>query len=318
MSGLLLFVLSFCARGCACACTGGGGATREASAGDNTVVVRSSAPFPGALVRVRGGLSQVGTDEAVYEADGEGPAVWTVLEDFDMAETEMTVGQWRVFAEATGHVSEAETFGWSFVFEQLVPPGAVGADAVVSHTPWWVRVPGASWREPFGPAGAEARDDEPVVHVSWSDASACCAFFGMRLPSEAEWERAARGERPASDAFPWGSQFQPNKGEFLANVFTGSFPARNTAADGFVGVAPVRSFPAQNGLFEMIGNVWEWTSDGFSSLNRTDASSPTKIQKGGSYMCHRSYCFRYRISARSSSTPDSSLGHLGFRCVKSA
>jgi sulfatase modifying factor 1 len=316
MKGLLLLLLVLCplALGCACTAKAEG---REGSCPAVGAVARSSLPFPGTLVHFSAGDFLVGTDEVVYDSDGEGPASRVTLDAFDLADTETTVGQWRAFVEASGHVSEAETFGWSFVFEQLVPKRAAGADSVVSHTPWWVKVPGATWREPFGPAGAKAQDDEPVVHVSWNDAVAFCSFYGLRLPREAEWERAARGSSSAeSDPFPWGSVFQPKKGEFLANIFTGSFPALNTAADGFVGVAPVKSFPAQNGMFEMIGNVWEWTSDGFSATNRTDAASPAKIQKGGSYMCHRSYCFRYRISSRSSSTPDSSLGHLGFRCAK--
>jgi formylglycine-generating enzyme required for sulfatase activity len=164
------------------------------------------------------------------------------------------------------------------------------------------------------------------VHISWNDAQAYCAWAAKRLPTEAEWEFAARGGL-AQQVFPWGDELEPN-GEHLMNVWQGEFPGANSLADGYYGTCPVDTFPANGfGLYNTTGNVWEWTADWFhpSFRERDSTSDPkgpprgtSKVQKGGSYLCHHSYCRRYRIAARNASTPDSSTGNAGFRCVRGA
>ncbi len=181
---------------------------------------------------------------------------------------------------------------------------------------------GADWRHPEGPqSDVVGRPDHPVVHVSWHDAAAYCAWSRTRLPTEAEWEVAARGGL-VGQPFPWGDQLEP-AGVHKMNVFQGEFPGGNTAADGFVGTAPVDAFePNGYGLSNMCGNVWEWCSDWldvdfYASSPRQDPTGPAagsaRVQRGGSYLCHASYCRRYRVSARFGSSPDSSTGNVGFR-----
>jgi formylglycine-generating enzyme required for sulfatase activity len=156
--------------------------------------------------------------------------------------------------------------------------------------------------------------EHPVVHISWNDALAYCHWAGKRLPSEAEWEFAARGGL-RQKIYPWGDELTPN-GKHQCNIWQGKFPTFNSGADGHTGTAPVKSFlPNGFGLYNCAGNVWEWCSDWFSPFKRNPESGESKIIKGGSYLCHASYCNRYRVAARTANTPDSSSGHTGFRCA---
>ncbi|MEM7287086.1 MAG: formylglycine-generating enzyme family protein [Actinomycetota bacterium] len=275
-------------------------------------------------VGVPGGSFTMGTDdEMAYPADGEGPALAVVVDPFSIDVAAVTVRQFAAFVEATGWETDAERYGWSFVFGGLLPDDFEDTRGVAA-APWWRQVFGADWAHPEGPhSSADGRLDHPVVHVSWSDADAYCDWLGARLPTEAEWEFAAQGGLDAP-RFPWGDELEPG-GEHRMNVWQGDFPVENTAGDGFVGTAPVRSFPANGyGLYEMTGNVWEWCADWFdpASKHQAGVDNPTgppagsgKVMKGGSYLCHDSYCHRYRIAARTSNSPDTSTGHLGFRTV---
>ena len=278
------------------------------------------------MVRVPGGALWMGSEDAyAYPADGEGPLREVEVDEFWIDAYAVTNERFRAFVEATGHTTEAEGFGWSFVFAGLLPDDFPPTEAV-AQTPWWRKVEGADWAHPEGPqSGIEDRRDHPVVHVSWNDASAYCAWSGTRLPTEAEWELAARGGLDRKP-FPWGDELEPG-GKQLMNVWQGVFPGQNTLDDGFYGTAPVGSFPPNAyGLHEATGNVWEWTADWFHPTfrprdRRHDPQGPPrgthKVQKGGSYLCHDSYCRRYRVAARTGNTPDSSTGNLGFRCVRS-
>jgi formylglycine-generating enzyme required for sulfatase activity len=230
------------------------------------------------------------------------------------------------FVESTGWRTDAERYGWSFVFAGLLPEGFADTRGVVGAE-WWRQVPGADWRHPEGPEShLDARSDHPVVHVSWRDAQAYCRWSGTRLPTEAEWERAARGGRDGTP-FPWGDELEPG-GEHRMNVFQGRFPTRNTGADGYLGTAPVDAFPPNDlGLHNATGNVWEWCEDWFDTDTYTSGSvrnprgpehGDRRVQRGGSYLCHVSYCRRYRVSARSASEPDSSTGNAGFRVAGDA
>ncbi len=278
-----------------------------------------------AMIDLPGGAFTMGNDAGYgYRGDGEGPAHEVVLSPFSIAPRAVTNEQFARFAAATGHRTEAETFGWSFVFGGLLPADFPPTRAVAS-APWWRQVEGADWAHPEGPQSDwRERPEHPVVHVSWNDAAAFCAWTGARLPTEAEWEYAARGGLEGA-RFPWGEELEPG-GEHRMNVFQGEFPARNTCADGHAGTAAVGSYPANGyGLFEMTGNVWEWTADWFdpgyyAASPREDPRGPERgalrVQRGGSYLCHASYCNRYRVDARSSNSPDSSTGNLGFRVVR--
>ena len=261
-----------------------------------------------AMVELDGGEFLMGNDgPTAYPADGEGPVRPVHLEPFAIDAAAATNERFTAFVEATGHVTEAERFGWSFVFGGLLPDEFPPTRAVV-HAPWWRQVEGASWRTPQGPhSDLDGRMDHPVVHVSWNDAQAYCAWADTRLPSEAEWEYAARGGLEGK-IFPWGDELEPG-GEHRMNVWQGTFPRHNTRADGFVGTCPVTTFePNGYGLFNMTGNVWEWCEDEFRAGHRST--------RGGSYLCHASYCRRYRVAARNAMTPDSTTGNTGFRCAR--
>ena len=258
-----------------------------------------------------------------YPADGEGPVHPVELAPFAIGATTVTVRQFAAFTEATGYRTIAEREGWSFVFAGLLPdrfPPTRG----VAAAPWWRQVFGADWRHPEGPqSDVSRREDHPVVHVSWDDAQAFCAWAGVRLPTEAEWEYAARGGTQDTP-FWWGKELTPG-GKHAMNVWQGQFPLKNTAADGYRGTAPADAFaPNPFGLFNVSGNVWEWCADWFDAgyyavsprENPTGPADGTaRVMRGGSYLCHRSYCNRYRIDARSSNTPDSTAGNIGFRVV---
>jgi formylglycine-generating enzyme len=277
------------------------------------------------MVRIPGGESRMGNPRGDgYAADGEGPVHVTRLRPFWMDRTTVTNEAFATFVAATGHRTESEQFGWSFVFGGLLPDDFEDT-AAVAGAPWWRQVFGADWRHPEGPQSSiDDRRTHPVVHVSWADASAYATWAGKRLPTEAEWEHAARGGLDGF-AYPWGPDREPG-GRHLMNVFQGRFPNENTGADGYLGTAPADAFPANGyGLDAMTGNVWEWCADWFSPTTYRDApaDNPTgpsfgthRVQRGGSYLCHESYCFRYRVDSRSANTPDSAAGNVGFRCVR--
>lgn len=268
----------------------------------------------------------MGSMDGIFPADGEGPVREVTLSPFAISAHAVTNAQFGAFADATGYVTDAERAGSSFVFAAFAGPDARAAvRGLVAATPWWADVEGASWRAPEGPGSTvEDRTDHPVVHISHRDANAFCAEYGLRLPTEAEWEFAARGGLEQR-RYPWGDELQPG-GEWRCNVWQGPFPDRNTAQDGFVSTAPVHAFtPNGYGLFNMVGNAWEWCSDGFTPQpSRSPSGDPpgpaagsARVQRGGSYLCHASYCFRYRVAARSSNTPESTTAHAGFRVARS-
>jgi sulfatase modifying factor 1 len=264
----------------------------------------------------------MGTDEEYrFRGDGESPAREIDLSEYRIAPHAVSNREFAAFVDDSGHVTDAERFEWSFVFHLLLPADFPDTRAVAA-TPWWRQVFGADWAHPAGPqSGLDGLLDHPAVHISWNDAMAYCAWAGVRLPTEAEWERAARGGLE-SRRFAWGDELAPD-GTTMCNIWEGQFPVENTAEDGYVGTAPVDAFPANGfGLHNVAGNVWEWCSDWFhSDFHRTaPATDPTgppageaHVIRGGSYLCHDSYCDRYRVSARSSNAADSSTGNMGFR-----
>ncbi|MFD7229751.1 formylglycine-generating enzyme family protein [Streptomyces sp. NPDC059881] len=269
----------------------------------------SVAPPPvGGWCELAGGTFLMGCDSGPYPQDGEGPVREVALEPFAMAATAVTNAEFAAFTDATGHVTDAERFGWSFVFAGFLPDDFPPTRAAAA-TPWWRQVFGADWRHPEGPStGPAGRWDHPVVHVSHADALAYCAWADARLPTEAEWEYAARGGLTGKP-YPWGDERDPG-GAYRMNIWRGDFPHRNTAADGYAGTCPANAFPPNgHGLFNMTGNVWEWCADRF-------LPGGSRVLRGGSHLCHDSYCFRYRTSARMGNTPDSSSGNTGFRCAR--
>jgi sulfatase modifying factor 1 len=285
---------------------------------------REGVASPAGMVRLDGGAFLMGNDGPdAYPGDGEGPVHRVELRPFRIGVTTVTNAMFAAFVEATGYITEAERFGWSFVFAGLLPddfPDTRG----VAQSPWWREVHGANWRHPEGPQSeVEHRLDHPVVQVSWNDAQAYCAWAGTRLPTEAEWEYAARGGL-AGRRFPWGDEIEPG-GEHRMNVWQGKFPSDNTEADGYYGPAPADAFlPNGYGLHNTTGNVWEWCADWYDagyyvrSSEQDPLGPPTgthRVMRGGSYLCHHSYCNRYRVAARSAITPDSTTGNLGFRCA---
>jgi formylglycine-generating enzyme required for sulfatase activity len=268
----------------------------------------------------------MGAETPGYPGDGEGPAHRVRLSPFRIDPHAVTNARFAAFADATRHVTDAERYGWSFVFGGLLPDDFPPTRAV-SHAPWWRQVEGADWRHPEGPhSDVRGREGHPVVHVSWNDATAFCEWEGTSLPTEAEWEYAARGGLEGQ-RYPWGAELEPG-GEHRMNVFQGRFPGENTCADGFAGTAPVDAFPPNGyGLHNMTGNVWEWCADWFASgyYGVSPAADPPgpaegthRVMRGGSYLCHESYCNRYRVDARSANEPDSSTGNLGFRVTAPA
>ena len=296
----------------------------------------------------------MGGDDELTRPD-ELPRHRVMLDGFWMDETEVTNGQFKEFIKEAGYVTTAEQKpDWEELKKQLPPgtpkpndsilvPGSLVFTPPDQEVPlnnianWWSWVPGANWKNPLGPnSSIEDYDNFPVVQVSWFDANEYCKWAGKRLPTEAEWEWAARAgldDKPYS----WGEE-HVEKGEPKANTWQGTFPNKNTKQDGFMGPAPVKSFPPNKyGLYDIAGNVWEWTSDWYRNdyyemsdkpqgiknpPGPTDSFDPTepyaekKVQRGGSFLCNESYCSGYRVAFRQKASPDTGLNHSGFRCVK--
>lgn len=277
---------------------------------------RGSGIPPAPLVPLAGGEFRMGAEGPEAQAlDGEGPVRSVRLAPFRIAPCAVTNEQFAAFVRATGHRTDAEQFGWSFVFFAFLPLRLRAGDGPrAAAAPWWRAVEGAWWGAPDGPGShLRKREGHPVVHVSWNDAAAYCAWAGRRLPSEAEWEYAARGGLEGK-RFPWGDELLPG-GRHQCNIWQGRFPAYNSLEDGYAGTAPAQSFPPNGyGLYNVAGNVWEWCADAFRPADAPGA----RVIRGGSYLCHADYCNRYRVAARSGNTPDSSTGNMGFRCAADA
>lgn len=331
-------------------------------------------PKPGATAKdptapkemrlIPAGEFEMGTDDP-KSMPNERPAHRVKLDAFWIDEHDVTNAEFRKFVEATGYVTVAERpIDWEEIKKQVAPdtpkppdemlkPGSIvftPPDHAVSDlrdmSQWWTWTPGASWRHPQGPnSNIDGKDSYPVVQIAWEDADAYAKWAGKRLPTEAEWEYAARGGKSGT-RFYWGNEFAP-KGKFMANTFDGEFPNKNTKADGFLRSSPVKSFPPNGyGLYDMAGNVWQWTSDiyRFDSHalsaeqgksepdgvchNPTGPTStynpvhpvPTnteRVIKGGSFLCNPRYCESYRPTARRGTPPDTGSEHIGFRCAKS-
>ncbi len=272
------------------------------------------------IIWIEGGKSHIGTDRPEIPVDGEGPPRAVTLKPYGLSRFAVTAAQFARFVEATGYATDADEFGWSYVFEGLLPrpDGPRPQEA-----PWWVKVDGANWAQPLGP-GSGYRDapDHPATHISHRDAAAYAVWAGGRLPTEAEWEHAARGG-PDAARYPWGEAEPDDEAAIFCNIWQGGFPETNTQKDGYYATAPADSFaPNALGFHNLSGNVWEWCSDRFKvrsvskaakTRNAQARAEDERVLKGGSYLCHRSYCWRYRIAARSGRSADTSAGHTGFR-----
>lgn len=280
------------------------------------------------MVKLDGGPFLMGTEsDEGFPQDGEGPVREVTLDPFWIDRYPVTNAQFAEFVNKTGYVTESERFGWSFVFHLHIPPEeyATKVDKTAPGVEWWCKVDGSDWRNPEAPGtGIGGREHYPVVQVSWHDALAYAEWAGKRLPTEAEWEYASRGGLEQK-TYPWGDELTPN-GEHLCNIWQGEFPHTNTAEDGYVGTAPADAFrPNGYGLYTITGNAWEWCHDWFhptfhiTATRRNPQGPPAgtaKVMKGGSYLCHKSYCNRYRVAARTSNTPDSATTNISFRCVR--
>lgn len=314
------------AYGCCTPSAGNGSRASEAieeAVPKNEVSVETRAR----MVRLTGGRFLMGTDSAEgFPQDGEGPVREVTLRPFWIDSTTVTNRLFRKFVEATGYRTEAERFGWSFVFWAHIPKARFNelVEDRVRAAPWWCKVRGARWDAPEGPgSNLLRRDEHPVVHVSWNDAVAYARWCGQRLPTEAEWEYAARGGLEQR-IYPWGDKLRPG-GKHMCNIWQGDFPNHDSGDDGYAGTSPVQAFPPNGyGLYSMTGNTWEWCADWFSAdFHKTaNLDNPTgppdgtaRVTRGGSFLCHKSYCNRYRVAARSSNTPDSSCSNTSFRCA---
>ncbi len=278
------------------------------------------------MIKLPAGKFLMGTnDKDGFPVDGEGPVREISLDAFYIDATTVTNAQFSEFINTTGYVTEAERYGWSFAFYGLLSEEDKKTDyQVAAQTPWWCAIHGAKWNQPEGKGSdINERMDHPVVHVSWNDAIAYCQWANKRLPTEAEWEYAARGGL-VQKKFPWGDELMQDN-EHHCNIWQGTFPDYNTLEDGYFGTAPAKSFHPNNyGLYNVAGNVWEWCNDWFSrDFHKTGprinpkgpSTGEAKVMRGGSFLCHYSYCNRYRVAARSSNTIDSSTSNMGFRCV---
>ncbi|GLS23869.1 hypothetical protein GCM10007874_68900 [Labrys miyagiensis] len=300
------------------------------------------------MVHVPGGMFRMGSNNHYPE---EAPAHRVTVDGFWMDATPVTNRQFRAFVEATGHVTLAEIApdprDYPGALPHMLRPGSLMFNPpthVVNlrdWSQWWTFKFGATWRRPYGPTSSiKGLDEHPVVHVAYRDAEAYAAWVGRSLPTEAEWEFAAKGGLEDAE-FAWGDELTPG-GKHMANTWQGAFPIENTKEDGWARTSPVRSYPANAyGLHDMIGNVWEWTSDFWSTKHQGDAPKaccvpqnprggpesasldprqpeiriPRKVLKGGSHLCAPNYCRRYRPAARHAEPIDTSTSHVGFRCV---
>ncbi|AFL88490.1 hypothetical protein Terro_2590 [Terriglobus roseus DSM 18391] len=299
----------------------------QASQQSSTERIRATTGSTEDMVLLPGGRFLMGSESAdSFPDDGEGPVRPVTVDAFWMDRFVVRNRDFAPFVDATQYVTEAERIGWSFVFAGDLPPNADGSTSVQVHgAEWWQGIEGATWSHPEGPSSdISTRAEHPVVHVSWNDAAAYAAWAGKRLPTEAEWEFAARGGLEQA-AYPWGDDLTPG-GKHLCNIWQGDFPTSNTAEDGFASTCPADAFPPNGyGLFGMTGNTWEWIADWshptwHQHATRHNPLGPpegvARVLKGGSYLCHRSYCNRYRVGARSSNTPDSATTNISFRCVR--
>lgn len=258
------------------------------------------------MVLIPGGQAHIGSDRSKPD---EAPAFTVAVAAFELDRTPVTVEAFSRFVKRSGFVSEAEKLG----------SGAV----MTFGTGQWQLLSGANWRHPLGPKGEAAAKDHPVTQVSWNDANSFCAAAGKRLPSEVEYEYAARGATATGSSHAFGEQLVQN-GRYRANVWTGVFPLLNTAKDGYRTTSPVGAFAADAlGLSDMAGNVWEWTSDWYRPYVERNAPWPQgkageKVQRGGSFLCDPNFCYGFKATARGHATPDSSHMHVGFRCARSA
>lgn len=274
------------------------------------------------LARFAACKSWAGTRSPVIPDDGEGIIRRASLRPYAMETHCVSVARFAAFVADTGYVTEAEQIGWSYVFRGLLAqPETADVLGGYDKAGWWWTISGAYWKFPSGIGEAEAEPDHPVTQISWNDASAFADWAGGRLPSEVEWEHAARGG-PDDRRYPWGDA-EPDDTTILCNIWQGRFPDMNTCADGHYGTAPVDAFaPNPAGLFNAAGNVWEWTADryrinslksGAKARNAQAKRDGDRVMKGGSFLCHASYCWRYRIAARSGRAPDTAASHTGFR-----
>jgi formylglycine-generating enzyme len=276
------------------------------------------------MVRLDGGPFLMGTESNEgFPADGEGPVRKVTVDAFYIDSHPVSNEQFREFVRATGYQTESERFGWSFVFHKHVPQELVSQRAL--GTEWWCKIDGSNWSRPEGlDSTIDSRLEHPAVHISWNDAAEYAEWAGKRLPTEAEWEYASRGGLEQK-TYPWGDELTPD-GKHRCNIWQGEFPHVDTGEDGFTSVGPAAAFPPNGyGLFGITGNAWEWCSDWFDpayhvTATRTNPIGPpegsAKVMKGGSYLCHRSYCNRYRVAARTSNTPESATTNISFRCVR--
>lgn len=307
-------------------------------------------PAPPGMVGIPGGDFMMGGEGPLTRAD-EKPVHRVRVDGFWMDATEVTNAEFRRFVDATHYLTTAEQAPKLEDIMAQLPPGSpqppadsLKPGALVFVSPkvpgeyWWRWVEGANWRHPQGPgSGLEGKDDHPVVQVSWYDATAYAQWAGKRLPTEAEWEYAARGGLQKK-AFAWGNQ-HPNQGKPRANIWQGRFPFKNSGADGYTGTSPVKSFPPNGfGIYDMTGNAWEWVEDWYradayalgkgtkvlvnpkgpeESLDPEEPQIKKRVHRGGSFLCDESACASFRPSARMKASPDTGLMHTGFRCVKS-
>jgi formylglycine-generating enzyme required for sulfatase activity len=323
---------------------------RPADPKDEPLIEASEAPgpAPAGMVWIPGGPFWMGSDAM---PEGDAPPHRVAVAGFWMDETEVTNAQFEAFVKATGYKTTAEReptpedFHGQEVPAELRQPFSIAFVPVKGDVPlygpwrdgappWWRAIAGANWRHPEGPGSSIAdRMNHPVVHISWHDAVEYAKWAGKRLPTEAEWEFAARGGLDRQE-FCWGSEKQGANGKFRANTFQGRFPGEDSGDDGFTGPAPVRTYaPNGYGLYDMAGNIWEWCSDWYSatyylSSSRNnpkgpeigdpgrDTHLPAKVRRGGSFLCADTYCRRYLPAARDHNPPNDAASHTGFRCVK--